>query len=191
MQFGKKIDRLLRNEWELYDVKKMMKRGLILVLMFVIFGAVFFVFSYFFFYFAMERYDLDLKVAIGGVFFLLVIVSSLVNARRIDVGKRGWYFSAYRTRQLDGERIIQAITDALTDRNMIFREKKTRRAETLWISYFSFPGKDYRVRVWFSKGRGEPILELGVGPVSAVNGGPIEEMKTLLSNVVREMYGDG
>ena len=186
----KKIDSLIRNEWEFYDVKKMMKIKItILLFILVVFGGLFFVLSGVFLSSINEEYNtVFVKLGISLALLIVILLVSFVKLKQMDMDKKGWYFSAFQDKRLKREDVLGFAKELLKENNILFEEEQTKRTITLWITIFNLLGKDFRIRVWFSKVDGVPILELGIGPESLINKGEIEKFKRILSDGVRKRY---
>ncbi len=175
---------LLENRWELYDEKKMRKKKILIVGFLLLFVYA----MWFFFMYMILRELLASVVCASGILLLFVLIIFL-KVRQMDRKKDGWYFSAYQDKRLRREDVLELVGDFLSSGGYAFKKEETHRTMTLWITYFALPTLDFKLRVWFSKVGGLPMVEIGIGPETESNRDLIREFRDGISREFIKRYG--
>ena len=181
-----KLRMLLDNKWEKYDEKAMKKKKTI-----VVSGLLLFIWVMFFLlsYSTIENVTESAFCASGVLVLVVVIIA--VKLRQMDQKKDGWYFSGLQDERLKREDILALIREFLTSKGYAFKEEETHRTVTLWITYFTLPTTDFKMRLWFTKLGGVPVVEIGIGPETPLNKTTIENLRNDISKEFVKRYGSG
>ena len=188
----KDLDMLLRNEWEFYDPAKTRSLKIFLVLFLIgLMWLVFFLLGGFVLPVIREDLANDIMVIlmIPTILTLAFMVIVMFAVKRMNMSKDNWYFSCLQHPGLDPDQSLQMASDFLRDQGILFTQEKTKRTSTLFITMFDLGGKDFKMRVWFSKIVDVPILEIGFGPENDLNKKTIEDLRNEFSNMVVARYG--
>ncbi len=171
----KNIDGLLRNEWELYNSKEMMKKkgALVGVVMVFLWYMEFILFS--------TLVDVFYGALIATVIVVVVAVVSIILLKKIDVQKDGWYFAGYQRKGLKWEHMLSFMKWFLTENGYIFQVEEHRAVGSLKITFFNLQGKNFKIRLWYTVMGGTPIIEIGIGPRKEDNHEEIEKLKKEIS----------
>ena len=175
------IDSLITNKWEFYDVVKMRRKKLMVIVpLAAILWFMFFMLVNLFA--SLAGYDdIPVKLLVSTIIFLVVMAIVMLKIGQMDRDKLGWYFAAVDDQRLDREQVLGFIKGFLEKRRYTFVEASTHRTMTLWITYFDIPGTDFKLRLWYSMIGGVPVVEIGFGPETLLNKKLLEQLRTEMS----------
>lgn len=183
------INSLITNKWEFYDVAKMrrMKMAIIIPLVVILWLLMFMLVNLFS---SLAGYDnLMVKLMVSTMILLVVMAIVTMKINQMDREKRDWYFAAVNDARLNREQILEFIKDFLARRKYVFIEASTRRSMTLWITYFDVQSADFKARLWFSVIGGVPMVEIGFGPETMINKKLLEQLRTEMSGEFATRFG--
>ncbi len=181
---SEKIRMLLENKWERYDEKKMRRMKILIG----IFAFLFIYIMLFIMVYSFSHNYITSALWAAGLLPIVVLIFYL-KLRQMDQKKDGWYFSGLQDERLKREDILELIRKFLDSKGYVFHEEETHRTATLWITYFTLPTTDFKLRLWFSKLGGVPTAEVGIGPESPVNKELLEELRKEISEEFVKRYG--
>ena len=181
-----KIDMLLKNKWEKYDAEKMRKKKAIIVS--VLFAIIWFLLLLLFY---MVFRDVKESAGLSTVFLVVIGAVIFIKLKQMDAEKNGWYFSALQDRHLKREEVLGILRDFLKSHGYAFHEEETHRTVTLWITYFTIPAVDFRLRLWFTTLNGIPVAEVGIGPETPPNRELLKELRDEISSEFIKRYQTG
>ena len=131
---------------------------------------------------------IEYQVLIAVAVTLVVALVIVAKLRQMDRVKLGWSFSALQDPRLTWEEMLRFCRAFLAERGLSSAEK-TRRTTTLFITYFDVSGKDFSMRLWFSKMLTPPVVEIGFGPETAVNRNELRELEAAMSATFAGRFG--
>ncbi len=183
---AERIDMLLRNEWEKYDEKGMKRKKLLI-------GTAFLLFLWIMFFLMVdtllpEKDILGNAVCATGILAIAAILFVL-KLRQMDIKKDGWYFSGLQDPRLRREEVLELVRNFLRSKGYVFTEEETHRTLTLWITYFTIPTADFRIRVWYATMADPHVVEIGIGPENRINRKLLEELRVEISEEFVKTYG--
>jgi hypothetical protein len=183
------INSLITNKWEFYDVAKMrrLKMTIIIPVAVILWFLLFMLVSLFF---SMAGYnDLTVKLMVSTIVFLAMLAMITMKINQMDREKKDWYFAGVNDARLNREQILDFMKGFLARRKYVFVEASTHRSLTLWITYFDIQSADFKVRLWFSVINGVPIVEMGFGPETMINKKLLEQLRTEMSAEFASKFG--
>ncbi len=185
---GADLTSLLRGRWEPYDVEKMRRLKVIAagVLAPILFVVILFLVN------SISRLSggpaFELQVVIAVAATLAAALGIAAKLRQMDREKRGWSFSALQDARLRWEELLPLARAFLAERNLAFAER-THRTATLFITYFDVAGRDFSMRLWFSKILTPHVVEVGFGPETPGNARVLRELRAAMSETFVKRYG--
>jgi len=189
----KNIDMILRNEWERYDAKKMMRlKAAVAIAAFIVLWVVFFVMMLSLPIPLFADADRTLIAAcVATILTLAVGVYVTVRITQIDRDKRDWYFSGLQDARLRRDDVLALARISLAQHGYTNCREEGSKAHRLGITFFDIPGADFRMRVWYAEGIGPPIAEIGFGPETPINSSAIMRLRADVSAEFARRYGPG
>lgn len=183
-----KLDFILRNVWERYDVKKMRRlkaavvAGVLAVLWFIIFFLVVTI--------NMPSFgDLALIAAVLATITVIAVgIVAGVRFVQVDSSKKDWYFSGLQHEGLRKDEVLGLARTFLTQHGYARFREDTKTTLRLSITFFDVEGADFRMRVWFSEALTPPIAEIGFGPETMLNKAILSRLMTDMSNLFSGYY---
>ncbi len=122
---------------------------------------------------------------------ILLFYLKLVQLDKYRGNWAGWYSSGMYNPdiKLKREEVISVIKNFLKSKGYPFHEK-THRTLTQWITYFTIPTADFRIRVWFVmvEPKNSYGLELAIGPETPLNKKLLADLRTEMSREFAERY---
>ena len=190
-----KLDyQLIKDEWELYDDKRLRKHALLIIgLVMLLWLLIFFLLSVFSIplYFVASEFTLAFDVAIASVVTLAFMVYVFRMVRRTTRDRHNWYFSGLMDDKLNVELAHEWVRDILTTKGIAFDEESHPIELNLKITYFHLTGTDIHIRLWYSLKIPNNFLEIGVGPLNSTNWQRVKELRTVLAHGVKERFIPG
>ena len=189
----RKMDQILRNEWERYDTKKMgaMKAAFVAMALVILWALIFIPLSIL--PFELIPYVNKAAVAIGTATLSTVLVGviAMVKAMQIDRGKKDWYFSALEDARLKGNDILGIVRAFLATHGYPNPREDSKTAFKVHITHFDIYGADFKLRVWFNESFNPPIVEIGFGPETMLNKLILSKLRADMSSEFVKRYGVG
>ncbi len=187
---GSDLESLIRNQWELHDVKKMqrLKAAAVGVVVLVLFTVILILVGSVSSRLSPSGLSSDYQALVAGGITLAATFVIAGKVRQMDREKRGWSFSALQDSRLDWDELLALARAFLSERNFVFAER-SHRTITLFITYFDLAGTDFSMRLWFSRLLKPPAVEIGFGPETPANRGALRDLRAAMSETFARRFG--
>jgi hypothetical protein len=185
------IKDLIENKWKFFDeAEQRKKKAMTMIpLLFFVFFVLYMVIHFMFAIFNVSFDTILNKLILSVIFVIVIMLVAAVKISGMDQDKTDWYFAALQDKRLQHESMLDFMKKFLKDRKYQFEMGETKRTVDLYITYFELPGTDIKTRLWFTKLRGIPTVEIGVGPETGINKNTIEKLKRDFSKEFKKAFG--
>jgi hypothetical protein len=185
------IKDLIENKWKFFDESEQRKKKAMTMipLLFFVFFMLYMVIHFMFAIFNVSFDTILNKLIISIIFVILIMFITAVKISGMDQDKTDWYFAALQDRRLQHESMLGFMRKFLKDRKYQFEMSETKRTVDLFITYFDLPGEDFKTRLWFTKLRGIPTVEIGIGPETGINKNILEKLRKEFATEFKKAFG--
>lgn len=189
----KKMDQILRNEWERYETKKLgaMKSAFVALALVFLWAVIYIPLSFFPLEFIPSVNKAAVAIGTATISTVLAGVIAMVKLVQIDRGKKDWYFSALEDARLRRDDVLGMARAFLAQHGYLNPREDSKTAFKVNITYFDIYDVDFKLRVWFSESFNPPIVEIGFGPETPLNKLVLSRLRADLSGEFAKRYGVG